>query len=271
MAQQLAGQIAIVTGAGRGFGRRIAMRLAAEGAAVTLFARNKDTLDAVADEIERAGGRALAVAGDVTRPEDVTRAVRETERKFGPVTVLVNNAGRPIPYGPIGMADPQVWWESQAIHIRGPLLFLSAVLPGMRARRAGHIVNVASLAGLAPVPHLSAYAIGKCAQIRLAEQVAVEGKAFGIAAFAIEPGTVMTDMAEATLADPEAQKWIPDGIAMLKQKKAEQSDPAVHEAGFKRCCDMVADLVSGRFDVLSGRYLEPGDDFEALAKEARAK
>jgi NAD(P)-dependent dehydrogenase (short-subunit alcohol dehydrogenase family) len=261
-----------VTGAGRGFGRRIAMRLAAEGAAVTLFARNKAALDSVASEIERAGGRALAVAGDVTKPDDVARAVRETERKFGPVTVLVNNAGRPTPYGPIGVADPQVWWESQEVHVRGPLLFMSAVLPGMRARRSGHIVNIASLAGRAPVPHLSAYALGKCAQIRLAEQVALESKDFGIAAFAIEPGTVTTDMAESTMSDPEAKKWIPEGVAMLtEKKKAEGANPGLRDAGFKRCCDMVVDLVSGRFDVLSGRYLEPGDDFEALAKEAHAK
>jgi len=272
VAQQLAGQVAIVTGAGRGFGRRIAMRLAAEGAAVTLFARHKQALDAVAAEIERAGGRALAVAGDVTKPDDVARAVGETERKFGTVTVLVNNAGRPTPYGPIGVADPQVWWESQEVHIRGPLLFMSAVLPGMRARRGGHIVNIASLAGRQPVPNLSAYALGKCAQLRLAEQVALEGKDFGIAAFAIEPGTVTTDMAESTMADPEAQRWIPEGVAMLKGKKeAEDANPGLREAGFRRCCDMVVDLASGRFDALSGRYLEPTDDFAALAKKSRAK
>lgn len=272
MAQQLLEQVAIVTGAGRGFGRRIALRLAAEGAAVTVFARGRDALDKVVAEIEDAGGRALAVAGDVTKPADVARAVTETERKFGTVTVLVNNAGRPTPYGPIGVANPQVWWESQEVHVRGPLLFMSAVLPGMRARRVGHIVNIASLAGRAAVPNLSAYALGKCAQIRLAEQIAIEGKDFGIAAFAIEPGTVTTDMAEGTMSDPEARKWIPEGIAMLtEKKKAEEANPGLREAGFKRCCDMVVDLVSGRYDVLSGRYLEPGDDFAALAEAARAK
>jgi NAD(P)-dependent dehydrogenase (short-subunit alcohol dehydrogenase family) len=271
VAQGLAGEVAIVTGAGAGFGRRIALRLAAEGAAVTVFARRKHTLDEVVSEIEREGGRALAIAGDATEPEDVSRAARATEQRLGPVSLLVNNAGRPTPYGPIGVADPQMWWESQAVHIRGPLLFLSALLPGMRARRKGHIVTIASLAGLAPVPHLSAYALGKCAQIRLMEQVALEGKGFGIAAFSMEPGTVTTDMAESTMADPEAQKWIPEGVAMLKGKKeAEDANPGLREAGFKRCCDMVADLLSGRYDILSGRYFDPSDDFEALAEKARA-
>jgi NAD(P)-dependent dehydrogenase (short-subunit alcohol dehydrogenase family) len=270
MPQQLKGEVAIVTGAGSGFGRRIAMRLAAEGASVALFGRRRNALEAVAQEIEREEGRALALAGDVTVPEDVSRAARACEERLGPASVLVSSAGLPAPYGPLGVADPAAWWAAHAVHVRGPLLFLSAVLPGMRARRKGHIVFIASLAGVAPVRHLSAYAVGKCAQIRLMEHVPLENKELGISAFAIEPGTVTTDMTIATLNDPEARKWIPEGIAMLEASVAAQSDPAVHEAGFKRCCDMVADLVSGRFDVLSGRYLEPGDDFEALAAQARA-
>lgn len=271
MPQQLKGEVAIVTGASRGFGRRIAMRLAAEGAHVALFARRLSALEAVVREIEREGGRALALPGDVTVPEDVSCAVQTCEERLGPLSVLVSNAGVPTPFGPLGVADPAAWWSALAVHVRGPLLFLSAVLPGMRARRKGRIVFIASLAGLAPQRHLSAYAVGKCAQIRLMEHVALENMELGIAAFAIEPGTVTTEMTMVTLNDPEARKWIPEGIAMLEASVAAQSDPAVHEAGFKRCCDMVADLVSGRFDALSGRYLEPGDDFAALAAEARAK
>ena len=270
MAGQLAGEVAIVTGAGRGFGRRIALRLAREGAAVTLVSRSRTELDAVALEIAAEGGRAFAATADVTDRAGVEAAVKAAEAQFGPATLLVNNAGLDRPFGPIGVVDPDDWWATHAIHVRGPLLFMGAVLPGMRERRKGHIVNIASRGGVEVTPNMSAYCVGKATEIRLTEHVAAEGKDFGIAAFAIEPGTVITSMGEGALASPEAQKWIPGGVEFLKSVQAAQRDPAVREAVFQRCCDMVAGLLSGRYDALSGRYLDPADDFDALLRQAAA-
>jgi NAD(P)-dependent dehydrogenase (short-subunit alcohol dehydrogenase family) len=271
VAGALAGEIAIVTGAGRGFGREIALRLAHEGAAVGVISRSWAEIKDVADQIDALGGRAFAAVADVTDRAQVDWAVDEIQGELdGPVSCLVNNAGRDVPFGPIGYVDPDEWWTTHAIHVRGPLLFMSKVLPGMRERHKGHVVNIASLGGQVIEPNMSAYAVGKAAEIRLTQHVGAENKDHGVGVFAIEPGTVITAMGEATLNNPEAKRWIPGGIEFLKAVQAAQRDPAVRQAVFDRCGDMVTGLLSGRYDVLSGRYLEPGDDFDALAAEARA-
>src|SRR5262245_37403908 len=260
MGNELAGQVALVTGAGRGFGKAIAKAFAAAGAAVTVTARSTKQIDATVAEIKAAGGRAFAVPGDVTHRKDVERVVSAAHRHFGPTTLLVNNAGLASPFGPIGSIDPDEWWAAQAVHVLGPFLYISNVLPDMIAKRAGRIINVASLGGTRVEPHLSAYCVGKATEIRLTEQVAAEVKAHGISTFAIEPGTVYTDLAESTISDPLAQRYMPGMVAHLRMIK-EKDDPA---AGFARCARMCLALASGRYDALSGRYLTPDDDFDAL-------
>lgn len=265
MAGELSGQVALITGGGRGFGKAIAKAFAAAGAVVTVTARSTREIDATVAEIEAAGGKALAVPGDVTNRKDVERVISSAQRRFGPVTLLVNNAGLAGPFGPIGTVDPDAWWASQAVHVRGPFLYMSGVLPEMIQRRAGRIINVASLGGTRTEPNLSAYCVGKATEIRLTEQVAHEVRQYGISAFAIEPGTVYTRMAESTINDPEAQRWLPEMVAVLRRIK-EQEDPA---AGFARCARMCLALASGRYDALSGRYLTPEDDLDALVAQAR--
>ena len=130
----LDGQVALVTGAGRGFGRAIAEQFAQEGAAVALLARSLAQLDEVAKAIRGAGGHAIGVRCDVTDAASVEHAVAKTGELLGPIDVLVNNAGVPGPFGPIWQVDPDDWWRAQAIHIRAPMLFMHHVLPGMVAR-----------------------------------------------------------------------------------------------------------------------------------------
>ena len=122
----LSGQVAIVTGAGRGIGKAIALRFASEGAAVAVTSRNKAQLDQVAAEIASAGGRALAFGGDATKRADVARVAKAATERLGVVSLLVNNAGVAGPYGPIGVVDPDKWWAAQEVHLRAPLLFMSA-------------------------------------------------------------------------------------------------------------------------------------------------
>jgi NAD(P)-dependent dehydrogenase (short-subunit alcohol dehydrogenase family) len=262
----LAGQVAIVTGAGRGFGKAIAKGLAAEGASVALVARSRDDLDAVAREIGMTGGRALAAPADVTDRAAVECAVRDAEAALGPATLLISCAGIGHPYGPLGIVDPDEWWHAQAVHLRGPLLFVSALLPGMRERRRGRIVTISAIAGNRVTPNLSAYGMGKNAQIRLVQHIAAEQKEFGISAFAIEPGTAVTDLAESTIASPDAQRWLPGMVASLKKMRDQKRDPA---PVFARCAEMCVALASGRYDALSGRYLEPWDDFETLLRDLK--
>jgi len=249
---------AIVTGAGRGFGKAIAKRLAREGYAVALTARTESQIAEVAAEIGREGAWAVALAGDVTDGQDVARVVQEAQRQLGPITLLVNNAGVPGPFGPIWAVDPEEWWASQAVHIRAPLLFLRAVLPGMTQRRAGRIIIVAAKASRLVAANLSAYCVGKIAQTRIVEEVAVETRELGIAAFAIDPGFVFTELAAQTMNSPAAQRWLPGMVARVREK---QEDPNA-EGHLALCAQRCVDLACGRYDRLSGRYFEMSDDLE---------
>jgi len=263
----LTGQAAIITGAGRGFGRAIALGLAAAGAAVTVTARSKDQLDETVALIERAGGRAFAAPGDVTHHKDVVQVVETAEKKFGPTTVMVNNAGITGPYGPVWTSDPDDWWDAQEVIVRGTLLFMHAAMPGMVARRKGTVINVSALGGQWFAPKLTGYAVAKSSQIRLSEHAAAEAKEFGVSVFSIEPGTVYTDMTEGTINSADAQKWVPHMVEYLKNLKA-TTDPA---PGLARCAEMCVQLASGRYAGLSGRFLLPGDDFDKLLLEPPPK
>jgi NAD(P)-dependent dehydrogenase (short-subunit alcohol dehydrogenase family) len=251
---------AIVTGAGRGFGKAIAMRLAREGFAVALTARSEAQLASVASEIVAAGGRALAIGADVTDRGAVTRVVDEAQRHLGPITLLVNNAGVPGPFGPLWSIDPEEWWASQAVHIRAPLLFLRAVLPAMTQQRSGRVIIVSAKASRLVAANLSAYCVGKIAQTRIVEEVAVEAKDFGISAFAIDPGFVFTELAAQTMNSPDAQRWLPGMVARVREKR---DDPSA-EADLAGCAQRCFDLASGRYDRLSGRYFEMTDDLDQI-------
>ena len=258
----LAGQSALVTGAGRGIGRALAERLAAEGARVTLVARDRSSLEAVTQGIRDTGGEAQAVVADVASPREVYAAVDAAVARFGPVSILVNNAARPGPFGPIGTIDPLEWWGTQAINVLGPVVLMHAVIPRMRERRAGRIINIVSSAGLEPVPHLSAYAVSKNTLVRVSEIADIEERAHGIRAFALHPGTITTDMARNTIGSPEAQHWVPEGVAMLRSRTDAES-----ARDLARSCEVVASLAAGRFDALGGRYIDLWWDLEAEARQ----
>lgn len=263
MAGSLAGQVAIVTGAGRGIGKGIALRFASEGAAVAVTSRNKAQLDQVIGQVEAAGGRGLAMAGDATKRADVARVARAAEEKLGGVTLLVNNAGLAGPYGPIGVVDPDEWWEAQEVHVRAPLLFMSAVLPGMIERRAGRIINISSPRCHMLTANLSAYSLGKTAQNRLAELVANEVKDYGVKTFALDPGSIMTEMADETMSSPEAQRWVPKMVERLHEMKGKLGPLD----GMAWCTDRCLALASGRYDALSGRYIDRTDDPEEMLRQ----
>ena len=165
----LAGQVAIVTGGGRGIGRAIAQGLAHAGAAVAVVSRTRDEVEETARLIEEAGGRALAFRADVTDQPAIKELAAGVEEQLGPIDLLVGNAGITGPAGPAWEVDQDEWWRCMDVNLRGPFLCSRAVLPGMVARRQGRIITVTSGSGLAPMPNDSAYAVAKCAAIRLCE------------------------------------------------------------------------------------------------------
>src|SRR5215204_432778 len=165
----LANRVALITGAGRGIGRALAVEFARQGAAVAAIARAGPEINETVGLIQRSGATAIAVQADVTDAEATQRAIERTERELGPISILVNNAGIAGPTAPIWQSDATEWWRTIETHLRGAFLFTSAVVPGMIGRGGGHVLTIASGAALKPQSYFSAYGVAKNAQVRLME------------------------------------------------------------------------------------------------------
>lgn len=146
---------------------------------MAVTARTASELDETVTQIEQSGGRALAVPADVTERQAVAAIVDTVTARFGPVDLLINNAGTVTPLGPLWKIDPDEWWRSMEINLRSVLLCSSAVLLGMVARQRGRIINIASAAGKAATAHVAAYVTAKTAMVRLTENLAAETKEHG--------------------------------------------------------------------------------------------
>jgi 3-oxoacyl-[acyl-carrier protein] reductase len=198
-----AGKVALVTGAGRGMGRATALTLAERGAALVINDVNAEAAQAVAAEIERAGGAALAVGGDVSDEAQVAALVAATVARFGVIDILVNNAGILRATRPLESISLEEWELMMAVNVRGVFLVTRAVLPLMKARRSGKIVNVSSSAGRSTSTFGGAhYTTAKAAVLGLTRHTAREAAPFGINVNAVAPGSMDTDMVR-ELATPE--------------------------------------------------------------------
>jgi 3-oxoacyl-[acyl-carrier protein] reductase len=203
----LDGKTCIVTGGGRGIGAAAAAALTRAGARVTVFARTGREVEAVV----AVGAAALAVHGDVSREEDVAQLVGAHERALGPCDVLVNNAGI-LERALAEELSPELWRAQLEVNLTGAFLCARAVIPGMKARGRGRIVNVASISGTIGVEGSSAYGASKWGLIGLTKSLAEELRPFGVQCLSVSPGSVDTDMLKRTPFRPD---MTPEDVAKV--------------------------------------------------------
>jgi 3-oxoacyl-[acyl-carrier protein] reductase len=206
----LTGRVALVTGASSGLGVRFAKVLAANGAAVALVARRAERLAAVKAEIERAGGRALALEADVLDRAAIARAFDAAEAAFGTVTILVNNAG--VAHGGRAVELPEAEWR-RVVGTNLDAVFFCAQEGARRmlaAGKPGAIVNIASILGLAVHKGVVAYATAKAGVIQMTKALAIELTFKGVRVNAIAPGFVVTELNREFLESPEGARMTRD-------------------------------------------------------------
>jgi 3-oxoacyl-[acyl-carrier protein] reductase len=237
MPSELEGQVALVTGGGRGIGASVARELASAGMRVAVSARSADQVEEVAREID-----GLAVTADVSKRADVDAMVERVVSELGPVDLLVANAGVSIWERNAWEINPDEWWHVLEVNVLGVYLCCRAVIPGMIERGRGRIVITASGAAYLPGSTSTAYSSSKAAVTRFGETLARQLEPRGIPVFPISPGLVRTEMTEDAF--PDDAPWTPPEAAPR----------------------LVRELATGRFDALSGRYLhaehDPPDELE---------
>lgn len=193
MKNNIEGKIVVITGASSGLGEAAARLLCAQGASVVLGARRLDRLRALADELTRSGGKALAMETDVTRREQVQALVDAAVKAYGRIDVIINNAGL-MPQSPLERLKIDDWDRMIDVNIKGVLYGIAAALPYMKQQKAGHIINVSSVAGHKVRPGGVVYSATKHAVRVISEGLRQEVKAYNMRTTVISPGAVDTEL-----------------------------------------------------------------------------
>ncbi|CAN5531559.1 SDR family oxidoreductase [soil metagenome] len=225
MSMDLSGRVALVTGASSGFGEAVALVLAKAGAKVALAARREDRLRDLATRIQAQGGEAVVIVADFTDEAQAQRAVHETEAAFGQVDILINNAG--VMYlEPVATADLGRWRAMLELNVLGLIAATQAALPGMTARKDGHIVNIASTAGHVSNPLAAAYSATKFGVIGFSESLRKEVHKDNIRVSVISPGMAATELRD-HIAVPAVQDAVNASAGAMRQLTAEDVADAI--------------------------------------------
>jgi NAD(P)-dependent dehydrogenase (short-subunit alcohol dehydrogenase family) len=258
---ELEGKIAIVTGAGGGIGRALAIEFARAGARVVCAGRTESKVQETRKLIESEGLSGFAIRVDVTDWSQVQGMVEQVLERFGRIDLLFNNAGSFQWVGPVWEADPDVWWHDVTVNLRGSMLCCRAVLPHMMKRDQGVIINMDGGGGSnGPNPGGSAYGCSKAALLRFTEGLAreLEMEGSSVLVFCMMPGFVHTQMTEYLIASPEREKW-QGHVRKLMGSDVELPPEA--------CAKATIDLLKIASPELNGRIFYVDTDFKRVAME----
>ena len=256
---RLEGQVAVITGAGRGIGRAIALTYAREGAKLALAGRSESDLEESVAAIAEMGGEAIAVRTDVTSQIATQRLARRAVERFGRIDVLVNNAGVSGPIGPLQDNDIEDWVDTINVNLTGTFLVCRSVIPVMLEQGGGRIINLSG-AGVANAwSNMSAYCSSKAAVVRLTEVLAQELESQGIMVNALGPGSVHTGMWEKMT--EQAAEAGADFIHQLGERVLSGGGASIDD-----CAELAVWLASGESGALTGRIISAAaDDFRSMA------
>ncbi|SHL57540.1 3-oxoacyl-[acyl-carrier protein] reductase [Chitinophaga jiangningensis] len=212
--ESLKGKKALITGAGKGIGRAIAIALAAEGVDIALMGRSAGPLEEVAAAVRQQGVKAAVATGDVAKIDEVNAAVASLTAELGQIDILVNNAGISS-FGGFMDLTPERWEEIIQVNLLGAYYVTRAVLPSMIDRKTGDIINISSTAGQKGAPATSAYSASKFGLLGMTESLMLEVRKHNIRVSALTPSTIATDMAkELNLTDGNPEKVMqPEDLA----------------------------------------------------------
>lgn len=252
---RLQDRVALITGAGRGIGRAIALAYAREGAKLALAARTRNELEETAELVQRMGAEADIISVDVTNPAQVEAMARQAQERFSTIDILVNNAGVGGPVGPLQDNDIASWVQTIEVNIIGLYYCCRAVLPTMLAQNRGKIINMSGVGGR----HVSAYGASKVAVVELTETLALELADTNIQVNSLSPGSIHTRMWEETR---DAAQAIGDEELYDYGVQVTSGDGAALE----RAVEFTVFLASDASGHLSGRLLRAvADDLATLA------
>jgi len=249
----------LITGAGRGIGKRLALGFATAGNRVALLARSKAELDLAHLEIEHAGGNALRIRADVTDFEQVSAAVDRMRVHYGEIDVLICAAAVPGPIGPFVDQSPKAWIDTIHTNLLGVMNACKAALPHMIARRAGKIIALSGPGATSPRPNLSAYAASKAAVVRLVETIAEENREHNVQINCMGPGGTYTSMTDEILRAGERAGWKETEEALqIRQTGGVAPEKQIQLALF---------LASEQSNHISGKLIHASDDWKRLRSE----